>query len=67
MPIIRTVKDLKESIKDLPDDMLVKGYPDNRGDSVSYFLMTKDMMTEEELNDGYPDGFQDMMMVSVGD
>ena len=68
MSIIRTVKELKDVIKDLPDDMLVDGYTSGGySAAVDYFIMTEDMLSEEEIRDGYPDGFKDKIMISVGD
>ena len=64
---IETIKDLKEMIKNLPDDMPVMGYKGGNGDSfpVGAFTLTKKDMTEEELKDGYPDGFTDTFFIDI--
>lgn len=52
--MIRTIKELKEAIKNLPDDMLVQGYDgSDRECFITYWLMTEDTLTEEEINDGF--------------
>jgi hypothetical protein len=55
---IYTIKDLREAIKDLPEDMLVKGYKGGNGDlySVGSWIISKDTLTEEEIKGGYPEG-----------
>lgn len=60
------IKELKEIIKDLPDDMLVSGYNDY-GDlvSFSYWLVTEDTLTDEEKRDGYPDGVTPTFVIST--
>lgn len=52
--MIYTIKDLKETIKNLPDDMLVKSYVGGNGDlvSVSGYTRTIDDFTPEEI-EGY--------------
>jgi hypothetical protein len=64
---IHTVKELKEFIKDLPDDMLVLGYKGGNGDlyCVDYYTLTEDTLTEEELREGYPDGVTPTLVVDV--
>ena len=64
---IHTVKELKEFIKDLPDDMLVLGYRGGNGNlyCVSCRTLTEDKLTEEELRDGYPDGVTPTLILDV--
>jgi hypothetical protein len=53
MALIKTIKELKEAIKDLPDEMLVEGY--NGGDTptnVTVWTIDKDEITDEDINDG---------------
>jgi hypothetical protein len=66
--MIKTVKELKEIINDLPDDMLVSGYCGGNGDlyGVGHWLITKDTLTEEEIKDGYPNGVTPTLVLSVG-
>ena len=61
-----TIKELKQLIKDLPDSMEIQ-WVDPRDGSLtngSMYVMTKKDMTEEELNDGYPDGFLDYLVIN---
>ena len=55
---IKTVKELKEIIKDLPDDMEIGGYNGGNGDlvCVGYWIISEDTLTEQEIKDGYPNG-----------
>ena len=63
---IKTVKDLKELVKNLPDDMPVEGW---KGNGVPYpvdgSVFLKSSLTEEELRDGYPNGFVDKLIIDV--
>lgn len=64
---IETIKELKEAIKNLPDDMLVQAYTGGNGNlyPISYWLITKDTLTEEEIKDGYPNGVTPTFVISV--
>jgi hypothetical protein len=48
---IRTIKDLKELIQDLPDDVEVMCYNGGNGSlwPISHWIVSKDTLTEEEL------------------
>lgn len=53
--MINTVKDLKEVIQNLPDDMLIRAYNGGNGDIhpfSSHWILSKDNLTEEEIK-GY--------------
>jgi len=65
--MIRTIKDLKEIIKDLPDDMEVMGYRGGNGDLylVDFWIISEDTLTEEEIRDGYPNGVTPTLVLSV--
>jgi hypothetical protein len=54
---IRTIKDLKELIQDLPDDVEVMCYNGGNGGlwPISW-IVSKDTLTEEELLGCYPNG-----------
>jgi len=64
---INNIKDLKEVIKDLPDDMEVMGYKGGNGDlwGVSYWIKSESTLTEEEIREGYPDGVIPTLVISV--
>lgn len=64
---IDTIKKLKKAIQNLPDDMLVKAYNSNNGNlyDISYWLITKDTLTEEEIKYGYPNGVTPTFVISV--
>lgn len=65
--MITTVKDLKNALSKLPDDMEVKGYKGGDGElyPVSAFIMSKETLTEEELQDGYPDGLTPVLVLDI--
>ncbi len=65
--MIRTIKDLKEIIKDLPDDMEVMGYNGGNGDLVciSHWIISEKTLTEEEIRDGYPNGVTPTLVIST--
>ncbi len=53
--MINTIKDLKEIIQNLPDDMLIRAYNNGNGDLHlidSHWILSKDNLTEEEMR-GY--------------
>jgi hypothetical protein len=66
--MIKTIKELKEIIKDLPDDMEVMGYKGGNGDLwwVSHWIISEDTLTEEEIKDGYPDGVIPTLVIDIG-
>jgi hypothetical protein len=66
MARIKTIKDLKESIKDLPDDMVVMGYRGGNGDlyCVSYWIFSEDTLSKEELAE-YPNGVTPTLVIDV--
>lgn len=64
--IIRTVKDIKNIINNLPDDMLVAGY--NGGDDLvclSSWVISEDTLTKEEIEEGYPNGVEPTLIIST--
>ena len=65
--IIRTIKELKEVITNLPDDMRVMGYKGGNGDLVviSQWLISEDTLTKEEIRDGYPNGVTPTFVISM--
>ena len=65
--MISTIKELKDIIKDLPDDMEVTGYNGGNGDLVqlsSWFTSDEDL-NEEELKDSHPNGFKATLVIST--
>lgn len=67
MPTIKTIKDLKEIIRDLPDNMEIAGYKGGNGDLhyVSYWIISEETLTEEEIKDGYPNGVTPTLVFGV--
>ena len=65
--MIQTIKELKNLIKDLPDDMDVMGYNGGNGDLVvlSHWIISKETLTEEEIKEGYPDGLTPILVIST--
>jgi hypothetical protein len=66
---INNIKQLKELIKDLPDDMPIKGYDGGNGSlyQVSYWINSKETLDEEELQ-SYIDAGESvpLLVISVG-
>lgn len=64
---IRTIKDLKEVIKDFPDDMGVMGYNGGNGDLflIGYWVISKETLSDEEIQQGYPEGVTPTFVISV--
>lgn len=64
---IRTIKDLKEVIKDFPDDMDVMGYRGGNGDlyRIGYWTITEETLSDEEKREGYPKGVIPTFVISV--
>jgi len=71
MSIIRNIKELKDAIKELPDDMEVSGYDGSDQERlISYWVQDsekdiKDSMDEEEFNEMYPDGCKPFFVLST--
>ena len=65
--MIRTIKELKEIIQNLPDDMEVMGYNGGNGDLVciSHWILSESTLTEEEIRDGYPNGVIPTLVIST--
>jgi len=65
--MIRTIKELKKIIQDLPDDMEVMGYNGGNGDLVciDHWIISENTLTEEEIRDGYPDGVTPTLVIST--
>jgi hypothetical protein len=64
--MISNIKDLKECIKDLPDDMLVRGCNETGNlYSISTLIISEDTLTEQEIKEGYPNGVTPTLVISV--
>ena len=65
--MIQTIKELKEIIQNLPDDMPVIGYNGGNGDSVpiSHCIISEDTLTAEEIRYGYPNGVIPTLVIST--
>jgi len=65
--MIKTIKDLKEIVQNLPDDMEVMGYKGGNGDlwCVSHWIISEETLTDEEKRDGYPNGVIPTLVISV--
>jgi hypothetical protein len=64
--LIKTVKELKDVISNLPDDMEVQGYDgSDRTCNISFWLHTKDTLSYEEINDGYNGVPPSIMIIST--
>lgn len=65
--MIKTIKDLKEIIQNLPDDMVVMAY--NGGDGglrgVGYWIHSEDTLTEEEVRESFPNGVIPTFVIDV--
>jgi len=65
---IKTIKDLKEIINDLPNDMEVAIYNGGNGDllySKGHWIISEETLTDEEIRDGYPEGVISTFVISV--
>lgn len=65
--MIRNIKELKDIILKLPDDMEIMGYNGVNGDlcCVSYWINSDETLTEEEKHDSYPDGVIPTLVLSI--
>ena len=63
--MIKTIKDLKEIIQNLPDDMEVMGYKGGYLWCISHWIISETTLTDEEKRDGYPNGVIPTFVLSV--
>lgn len=65
--MIRTIKELKEIIQNLLDDMKVMGFNSGNGNlvCVSYWIIFESTLTKEEIRDGYPNGVTPTLVIST--
>lgn len=65
--MIRTIKDLKEIIKTLPDDMKVMGNNGKNGNliGISHWIVSEDTLTKEVIRACYPMGVIPTLVIST--
>jgi hypothetical protein len=69
MGVINNIKQLKELIKDLPDDMLIKGYAGGDGSlyKIGYWIYSNETLDDEELQSFINAGESiPLLVISVG-
>jgi len=59
------IKELKEIIKNLPDDMQVLGSCGDQLYCPGHFILSEDTLTDEEIKDGYPLGVTPTFVITV--
>ena len=60
------IKEFKEIINDLPDDMQVLGLCGNGVfHSVSHFIISEDNLTNEEIKNNYPLGVSPTLIITI--
>jgi len=64
---LNNVKELKDFISDLPDDMILEGYDgtDKTNFIIRTHIITEDTLDQDEIEDGYPNGVTPTLVIEL--